>query len=147
LKKLPPRQLRERIGELAENLFRRLAAARPRVLFLEDMQWSDASSIELIELLLPLVQDVRLALVFAARSDQEPPMAGLVATIRDRFPSQILPIALTRLSETISSQLVGDLLGKHSLPSGLLSTISTRADGNPFFVEEIIRALIDRGEI
>ncbi len=146
LKALSPREFRERIASLAEDLFTRLASARPLVLFLEDMQWSDASSIELLERLLPLVERVNLAIVLAARTDDEP-LAPLITAIQQKFPNQLLRMSLTRLPEVESGQMVRDLLGEGEVPAELIAEVSNRADGNPFYVEEIIRMLIDRGAL
>jgi class 3 adenylate cyclase len=146
LKSLSPREFRERIASLAEDLFTRLASARPLVLFLEDMQWSDASSIELLERLLPLIERVNLAIVLAARTDDEP-LAPLIATIQQKLPNQLLRMSLTRLPEVESGQMVRDLLSEGEVPAELITEVSNRADGNPFFVEEIIRMLIDRGAL
>jgi tetratricopeptide (TPR) repeat protein len=74
-------------------------------------------------------------------------MESLLATVQQRFPDQLMRISLTRLPETESHRMVRMLLAQGEVPAELVMDISNRADGNPFFVEEIIRALIDRGAI
>ena len=56
-------------------------------------------------------------------------------------------LTLTPLSETNSQQLVANMLKIEALPSGVRRTILKKSEGNPFFVEEVIRMLIDQGAI
>jgi predicted ATPase len=63
------------------------------------------------------------------------------------LPERLVELTLTRLSEADSRQLVSNLLEVEALPETVRAVILKKAEGNPFFVEEVIRMLIDRGAI
>jgi class 3 adenylate cyclase/tetratricopeptide (TPR) repeat protein len=142
-----PRVLRERIFGLIERLVRRLAQERPLVLFLEDMQWADASTVELVQHLLPLTAGEPLVILVAGRPDPDSPIGQLETAAAGAHGERLVRIALDRLSDSSSLTMVRDLLATPELPPNLASLIRDRADGNPFFVEEIIRTLIEQGAL
>jgi class 3 adenylate cyclase len=144
---VPPRELGDRVMALIEQLFSRLAGERPLVLFLEDMQWVDQTTIEVIEHLLPLTARAPFAVVIAARTDQDPPLDRLRATIEQSYADRLVRLPLVPLDGASTDEMVRRLLGAANLPAGLAADISRRAEGNPFFVEEIIRSLIERGDL
>jgi class 3 adenylate cyclase len=124
-----------------------LAKDRPIVMVCEDVHWADASSVEAIGKLLALVHQLPLFLICATRPDHDTPGWRLVGQIRDRFGDAMSEITLLPLSEADSRELVSNLLLIESLPVHVRDFILKRAEGNPFFVEEVIRMLIDRGAI
>jgi class 3 adenylate cyclase/tetratricopeptide (TPR) repeat protein len=145
---LPGEQRRRRLFGLMEELFTRLARERPTVLVVEDMHWADATSLELVEHLLPLTERSPLAVIGVSRrrADEATPLAQAQEQYVDRFTA----ISLTPLSETTSLEMVAQLLTVDKdieLPSALQSLIVDKAEGNPFFVEEVIRTLIERGAL
>ncbi|HTD76618.1 MAG TPA: AAA family ATPase, partial [Chloroflexota bacterium] len=147
LGRLPGQVLRERIFGLAEQLMRRLSQERPLVLFLEDMQWSDASTAELVEHLLPLSCTERFAIVAAGRPEPESPVARIAAAAENSDGPRPERLTLERLPDSASLAMVRDLLAMPELPPQLGVLISNKAEGNPFFVEEIIRSLIELGAL
>ncbi len=126
-----------------------LAAARrqPLVLVCDDIHWADPSSVDLLSHLLPTVNDAPILLVLTTRPDRETDGWRLMTAARDRFGEALTEITLTPLSLADSRRLVGNLLEIESLPASLRESILQRAEGNPFFVEEVVRMLIDRGAI
>jgi predicted ATPase len=71
----------------------------------------------------------------------------LLAGARDVFGDALTEIRLEPLSMDDSRALVSNLLTIDSLPAAARDLILAKAEGNPFFVEEVIRMLIDRGAI
>ena len=88
-----------------------------------------------------------MLLVCLTRPDREAPGWRLVGQARDLFGDAMVEIALAPLTEDESRTLVANLLEIESLPARTREFILARAEGNPFFVEEVIRMLIDRGAI
>jgi class 3 adenylate cyclase/tetratricopeptide (TPR) repeat protein len=127
------------------RFFERLAQTRPVVLVFEDLHWMDESSALLLEHLLPLVDQVPLLICFIGRPDPRTPAAKLPEIAGKDYLNQYTEIRLSPLSQTYSAQLLRNLLEISNLPPSVGKTIIQKAEGNPFFLEEIIRSLIDSG--
>lgn len=141
---LTPQATRDRLFALVEDLVRRLALQRPTILVLEDLHWADDSSIELIQHLLPLVQEVPLAIVGVVRRGEGD--MPLLPHVTERYADRLTHIELVPLERESAVTLVEELLsGAESLPTSVRDLIVGKAEGNPFFVEEVIRTLIERG--
>ena len=137
---LHPLAARERFFEAWTEFLEGLAAERPLVVLIEDLHWADDPLLDVIE---RLVDDVRapLFVIGTARPellDQRPFWSG------GRRNSSLL--WLEPLSEEDSAQLVGALVAS-TLPERVRDLVVERAEGNPFFVEELLGTLIDRGLI
>jgi predicted ATPase len=124
-----------------------MSSRRPLVLVLEDLHWADPSSTELLIKLLPLVSSVPMLLCLVARPDHYAPAWKLVTAVREVMGGSLTEITLGALSERDSRQLVANLLEIEELPEAMRALILRKAEGNPFFVEEVIRMLIDHGAI
>jgi class 3 adenylate cyclase len=123
------------------------AASQPAVLVCDDVHWADPSSVELLVRLMPLVHELPLLVLLASRPDRDAPGWRMVTAARDELGEALVEVRLTPLGEEDSRALVGNLLAIESLPAATREYILSRAEGNPFFVEEVIRMLIDRGGI
>lgn len=138
----PPEQSKRRLFENLVALLRRLSARQPLLLFLEDLHWSDPTSLELLELLPRRLEKARIFILGTARTDESNGdlKRSLMALNRAR---SLRLLSLARLSE----QGVGDMPGAMlpaPLPKGLVSTVWARTEGNPFLVEELL-ASVDEG--
>jgi hypothetical protein len=131
----------------SRRFFARLAATRPLVLVFEDLHWMDASSAQLIALLLPLVEQAPLLLCGLSRPDPGNTATRLSEIAAQDFGERYTEIRLALLSQEDSVQLVQNLIAIEGLPARLRELIVGKADGNPFFLEEIIRDLIDGGGV
>ena len=131
----------------ARRLFTRLAQESPLVLVFEDVHWADQSSAFLLEHLLPLVREVPLLICGLGRPDLGTPASRLWEIAAKDYPDCYTEIALTPLSPSASTQLIHNLLKMDALPPRLRERILQKAEGNPFFMEEMIRELIDLGAL
>jgi predicted ATPase len=122
-------------------------ARRPLVLVCEDIHWADSASVQLLTKLLPALGPAPLLLLAASRPDRDAPGWQLVSAARDQLGESLTELELRALSEEHSRRLIANLLAIESLTDRTRAEILRRADGNPFFVEEIVRMLIDRGAI
>ncbi|HAF09506.1 MAG TPA: hypothetical protein DCK98_05420 [Chloroflexi bacterium] len=129
------------------GLIRALALTGPVVLACEDLHWADASSVDVLQALLPLANELPLFIVATSRLDRESEGWRLVSAVRDRFGDALIELRLDPLSGDETRTLVANLLRVESLPLATRDHILEKAEGNPFFVEEVIRMLIDRGAI
>lgn len=123
-----------------------IARQRPLVLVFEDWHWADNSSVSLAQHLVPLVTLVPLLLCFAARPDAAAPGDQMRANLAGA-PGRHREVQLSPLAPQESGELLRNLLGLERLPAQLRDLVLRRAEGNPFYVEEIVRALIDMGAI
>jgi class 3 adenylate cyclase/tetratricopeptide (TPR) repeat protein len=150
LKGIQGELLRQRIFSLMASFFAKLAEEHPTILVIEDSHWADATSLELIEHLVPLTERMPLAIICVSRtetSETSQAWVKLTTKLRERSSDRFTNITLEPLSVLGSLEMVGRLLSIESLPLALKELISSRAEGNPFFVEELIRTLIERGAL
>ena len=139
---------RVRLFAIIEQLLLRLAEERPVVILLEDLHWADHSSIELLSHLLPLTARGRVGIIGVSRSANEP--AGNWEKLRpalEQHRERLTEISLDPLSAESSRGLVEQLLGGNYLPEKLNEEILDKSGGNPFFLEEVLRSLIERGAL
>jgi class 3 adenylate cyclase len=129
------------------GLVRALAITGPVVLACEDLHWADASSVDVLQGLLRLANELPLLIVATSRLDRESEGWRLVSAVRDIFGDALVELRLEPLSGDDTRTLVANLLKVESLPKGTRDHILEKSEGNPFFVEEVIRMLIDRGAI
>ena len=129
--------------EVMNEWWRARFSDQPTVLVFDDMHWSDAASIDLIQQLLPLTAEIPLVLICALRVERQAP-AWKIKTIADQeFYHRYTEISLRPLSDADSNELVNRLLAIAELPGSLRASILEKSGGNPFFIEEVVRALIE----
>ena len=147
---LPAEGLRRRLTDLFVQLFSAFAGQRPVLLIIEDAQWSDATSLELGQQLLALAERLPFGLVavfrrqVAAHPEQA---AALLEAARGRHADRLTQLDLAPLTPDATAEMVRRLLGLQELPPELGRLILGKSEGNPFFVEELLRALIERGAL
>ncbi len=134
---LHPLAAREELHAAWAGLLERLAAARPVVVVVEDVHWAEQP---LLDLLARLLRDVSgpLLLVITARPEGIDGRGPRGVSHRRTTQLWLDPLALDE-----TGQMVEQLLGPE-VPARLRRLLVEQADGNPFFVEEIVAALVDR---
>ena len=144
---LDPETMQGRYIASIHRLLRALSRRGPVVLVCEDLHWADPASVISMSQLLPLAAQHPVFFIAALRADIDSPGWKLVTQGREQFGERLTEMHLQPLSETDSRDLVANLLEIESLPDDVRESILARAEGNPFFVEEVIRMLIERGVI
>jgi class 3 adenylate cyclase/tetratricopeptide (TPR) repeat protein len=137
-------------GELLvamDEWWRARFSERPTVLVFDDMHWSDAASIDLLRQLLPLTGEIPLVLLCAMREERNSPAWQIKTTADEEFRHRYSEIAIKPLSIEESNELVNRLLAIPEIPDNLRKNILEKSDGNPFFIEEVVRTLIDNGAV
>lgn len=137
------RQVRERsFGNIA-RFFERISRDYGIVLLLDDIHWSDSGSLELIEYLAKLDIDLPLFILCAAR----PILNEVRPNWGSDFPRSAT-IKIKTLDLNASRELVNEILQNvTNLPTELVETVAKNAEGNPFYLEELIKVLIEDGVI
>ncbi len=119
----------------------------PLILVLEDLHWADATSVELFSRLLSLISNGPVLFCLVTRIERESAGWKLVNTAREQLGNSLTEIVLQNLTEKDSRSLVANLLQIETLPERVRKLILEKAEGNPLFMEELIRMLIDRQAI
>ena len=144
---LDPETMQGRYTASVHRLLRALSTRGPVVLVCEDVHWADPASVSSLSQLLPLAAQMPVLFLAALRADTDSAGWRLLTTGRESFGDALAEMHLRPLSDTDSRDLVANLLEIESLPTRVRESILARAEGNPFFVEEVIRMLIERGVI
>jgi class 3 adenylate cyclase/predicted ATPase len=135
---LSPAQRRRRIGEALLWLVRRHVQSGPFVLVLEDVFLADRESRRLFEALLPKLQDLPVLICVSYRPDFDHQW---------RRAPWFAERVIEPLRDGDMLRLARALLGDDPFVLGVTSELVARADGNPFFLEQLVITLIDDGSL
>ncbi len=130
-----------------------VATRQPTVLVCDDIHWTDPASIELLAHIFQLVERLPILFVCAMRPYRRSPAWGAAERAQERYADHFTKIELQPLTQQHGEKLVSNLLTAASglavddLPVVVRRSIWQKTEGNPFFVEEVVRALIDSGAV
>jgi len=146
---LPPQEAKRRFERLLTHLLRAFASHQGGlVLFLDDLQWSDRASLDLLEALFSGDPVEKLLLIGAYRDNEvgaDHPLTSILASIRQRA-ERMREVVLAPLAESEVEQLVADALrDSRDRIAPLARLIRERSGGNPFFVIQLLSGLVDEG--
>lgn len=148
LEKMDPAGLQIHYVESLRRLIAAKAAATPLVLACEDVHWADPSSVQMLEKLLTELGSRHSVLWLLTRRPQASADTDqLLAAARASYGEAARELVLEPLSSEDSRRLVANLLEIESLTEPVRELIYEKSDGNPFFVEEVMRMLIEQGAI
>ena len=138
-----PETRRYRLFDAVSSLVLSIARTGPLMIVLDDLHWADRSTLALLDHLLRRSQPVRLLIVGAFREsevDASHPLADVLA----RYSSgrDVLRVSLDGLGEPEIAELMAGMSG-HRAPATLVRQISSGTKGNPLFVNEMTRHLIN----
>ncbi len=143
-----PADAHERMTRRAiSELLRAEARRRPLVVVMDDLHWADGSSIELLEALLRLVDEERLLLVVATRPGWPESSGRILERVREQHTERSVEIALSPLGPDAVRRMVRNLFRGGDVPYATRTLIEERARGNPFYIEEVVRSLVDQGAV
>jgi class 3 adenylate cyclase/tetratricopeptide (TPR) repeat protein len=133
---LSPTQQRRRTLAAFLDQFEGLARKQPILLLLEDVHWADATSLELLDLTVERVRQLPVLALFTFRSDFEPPWVGL---------PNVGALMIRRLDHADVESMVARVTGGRALPAEVMKQIVAKTDGNPLFVEELTKTVLEAG--
>ncbi len=138
VKAMSPAERRGETFEALRSLFVRAAERRPQILVIEDLHWIDSASEQFLATLMDSVPALRLLLVFTYRPGYASPFGE-----RSYF-TRVVPAALTAED---SARMAAAVLATDSLPDELRTLLGGKAEGNPFYVEEMVKSLEESGAL
>jgi class 3 adenylate cyclase/tetratricopeptide (TPR) repeat protein len=133
---LSPMQQRRRTLAALLDQFEGLARQQPILLVFEDAHWADATSLELLDLTVERMRQLSVLALFTFRPEYEPPWVGL---------PNVSILTLGRLDHNDVESMVAWVTGGRALPAEVMKQIVAKTDGNPLFVEELTKAVLETG--
>jgi class 3 adenylate cyclase/tetratricopeptide (TPR) repeat protein len=145
---LEPEQVRFRFFQGIAQFFENLSMEAPLLLFFDELQWADPASLRLLQQAAPRLSSRRL-LLLAAYTDSEVDRTGpfqdvLHALHRDHLLTRV---RLARLDRSATEALVMGLLSGERPSNALVTSLYELTSGNPFYVEEVLRSLVEEGTV
>jgi class 3 adenylate cyclase/tetratricopeptide (TPR) repeat protein len=131
---LNPAQRRRGTIAALLDLLERLARRNPTLLLFEDVHWADAASLELLDLAAERLRQLPILAVFTARPEFEAPWIGL---------PNVGALALSPLAPGDAESMLVNLAGGKRLPAEVTRQILEKTDGNPLFLEELTKAVLE----
>src|SRR5437016_4853201 len=133
---MSPAQRRGETFEALRRLLVRAGELRPQVLVIEDLHWTDGATEQFLAALVDSIPALRALLVFTYRP-------GYANPFGER--SYFTRIVLAALSIEDSARMAAAVLAVDELPDDLRMLIAGKAEGNPFYVEELVKSLEESG--
>jgi class 3 adenylate cyclase/tetratricopeptide (TPR) repeat protein len=132
---MDPRERRAGILDGLRALLREETTGSPLVVVIEDLHWVDQASEQALATLVDAVPSTPVLLLLTHRP-------GHVLTLERSYTTRL---ALEPLAEEESAELIRGVLGLGSVPAELDRLVAGKAEGNPFFTEEVVRSLTETG--
>ena len=128
LSELTPRQIKNRTISTLVDMLLAFSVQRPTLCIFEDAHWLDASTLELLELIISRIAHARVLLIVSSRPEFRPTWLA---------HANVSTHSLTRLSQAEVKMMIRDLLRGGNMPQKLVDQIIEKADGVPLFIEEL----------
>lgn len=131
------------MGEWVEALVKK----RPLVMVFEDLHWADPSSVKLIQYLLTLTVFNPVLMICVTRPERDTAFWEIKTQSSQHYAKNYKELVLWPLTDEESRQVIKHLLKLEQIPKGLENLLLSRASGNPLFLEELLRSLIEEDVI
>jgi class 3 adenylate cyclase len=121
--------------------------ASPKIVIFDDLQWSDDASKDLIIHMIDFMVNTKMMLVFAFRPDADSPAQDVRKAMQGKVPERYTEIEIEPLSTDHTNELISELLQIRDIPDEARELVLRKSEGNPFFVEEVVRWFVDQGMV
>jgi predicted ATPase len=135
---LSPQRQRQKTLESMVAMLLELAEQQPVLFILEDLHWTDPTTLELLGLLVEQVPTAALYMFLTCRPEFQPSWS---------HRSYLTEITVNRLSRNQIEQIAEQVAGGKKLPEQVLQQIVEKTDGVPLYVEEMTKALLESGHL
>jgi len=139
--------LNQRMIDAIRGFLCGLAVENPLVIVFDDLHWSDEASLHLLLDVVDLSNSQPIFFICMARPDTAAASWDSIRKMKEKLESAFYSIELAPLQADQTETLLNNLLGINDLPKTIQALITNKAEGNPFFVEEMIRSLIETKQI
>ncbi|HMK07934.1 MAG TPA: protein kinase, partial [Anaerolineales bacterium] len=145
---LTPGEERLRLFDSLAGALQRMATPHGLLVFLDDLHWADSGTLQLLHYMLRHLRHDRVLFLVAYREvelDRTHPLAeAIVEWNRERRAARL---ALGRLSRDETAAMLASLFQAESITPEFAEAIQRETEGNPFFIEEVVKALIESGVV
>ena len=145
---LTPGEERLRLFDSLARAFQRMTAPNGLLIFLDDLHWADSGTLQLLHYLLRHMRHDRVLILVAYREvelDRTHPLAeAIVEWNRER---RAVRVALGRLAQAETTAMLASLFQAETVSPEFAEAIQRETEGNPFFIEEVVKALIESGVV
>src|SRR5215831_12037670 len=135
---LSPQRQRQKTLEIIVAILLELAEHQPLCFIIEDLHWSDPSTLELLNLVIDQTPTASLLVLLTCRPHFQPGW---------HHRSYLTEITVNRLPHAQVEQIVNCMTDGKTFPAEMLQQIITRTDGVPLFIEEITKAILESGQL
>ncbi len=130
---------KQRVFDIIFDFVKYVAQEKPVCLIIEDLHWADTASMELVNYIGRNIEDLPILFTLVYR-----PLKKQEEFLEKTWTRKII---LKELSGEASLELVGNLLSIKEIPDALKKIIINKSQGNPFYIEELVKSLIEQGYI
>jgi tetratricopeptide (TPR) repeat protein len=147
VKYLDAKGLRTQIFISLRKVLAALSRTQPLLLVIEDYHWMDPESLAFLEYLADAPEPLPLLVLALSRIEKDKEGHRVRERLKAKLGGAFREVVLLPLDPSASSRLAYNLLEIPGLAEGFKENLLAKAEGNPFYLEEIIRSLIDRGAL
>jgi class 3 adenylate cyclase len=122
-----------------------MTAQGPLVIVFEDVHWADTTSLKLLEYCLPLCDHKPVMWLMVFRPDRTAAAWEFYHRVSTDFSHRLKTLALSSLTDAQAGKMIDQLIGPDVLPAETRELLIDRAEGNPYYIEEFIHALVREG--
>src|SRR5262249_50746871 len=133
-----PQRQRQMTLETIVAILLELAEQQPILFIVEDLHWTDPTTLEFLNLLIEQIPTTSILTVLTCRPHFQPAW---------HHRSYLTEMTLNHLSHAQVEQIVTGVTGGKAFPPEVLQQILTKTDGVPLFVEEITKAILESGQL
>lgn len=138
----------DRLSRAVSGFVTAIAAERPVAVLLDDLHWADEASLDLMQHLARQTRSSRVLLLGTYRDAEVKRSHPLSKALRDLHREQLVErMPIRRLSEEASAELIGATMNEADVSREFADRVYASTEGNPFFTVEVLRALVDRGDL
>jgi class 3 adenylate cyclase len=135
---LSPQRQRQKTLETLVALLLELAEQQPVLFILEDLHWSDPTTLECVNLLIDHTPTAAIYLLLTCRPEFQPPWS---------HRSYLTEVTVTRLAREQIARMAAQIAGRKTFSDEILHQIVDKTDGVPLFVEELTKAILESGHL
>jgi tetratricopeptide (TPR) repeat protein len=144
---ISPEQSRRILFNAVAELLAHTAATRPVLLLLEDLHWADQGTLSLLDHLVGQLAGIPVMIIATYRDSEIDAGGSLVKTLGNLIRLHLVErISLGGLPQSAVAEMIRSLSGREP-PQALVTVIHSHTEGNPFFIEELFRHLVERGKL
>jgi len=136
-----------RMTDAVRNVLLGFAKKNPLAIIFDDLHWADEASLNLLLNLSDLTETQSILFICMSRPDKTVPSWDTMEKIQQKIGDKYSSISLEPLRVEQTEVMLSNLLGMKDMPKNIRNLIVEKADGNPFFIEELIRSLIETKQL